>query len=513
VRNVLVGIDIGTTNSKVGVFTEDGRQVNVVSRPTETLRNEVLGISYYDPERMWEAMASAMQEALAPLDGAKVRSIGIASMAESGLIVERSTGAPRSPFLPWFDTCSEPQAVMMKRQSDPFERFQASGLHGSFKLGLPKVLWIRDHVPEALEGGDPVWLSASSWIAYRLTGRMAFDYSLAARTYAYRIDRKEWDEDWISSFGLPVSLFPDAVPGGQPIGQALPELRELGLSDETSVAIAGHDHVAAALAVGAIRPGAVYDSMGTAETLVGTLESRALTNNDYAAGLSFGIHIAKGRYFWMGGQSSSGGSVEWLRGLLGDPELSYAQILSLLEQARPGPTRVLYFPYLAGSGAPLPDSNVRASFIGLAKSHGKGDVLKAVLEGTAYQLEAMKRSAEELTGGPIDRLLVVGGGTRNPLWLSVKADITGCELSLPGVPEATLLGAALAAGIGAGVYADAEQAVEAAAAGIAADGITARTVVPDEARREQYRTLYEQGYEPLQAPLRGFFAAGVGAGR
>src|SRR5690606_22299887 len=98
--------------------------------------------------------------------------------------------------------------------------------------------------------------------------------------------------------------------------------------------------------------------------------------------------------------------------------LTYEQVLALCEEAKPGPTGILYFPYLAGSGAPMPDSRVRASLVGFGKSHGRADVMKAVLEGTAYQLEMMKRSAERLTGESIDRLLVVGGGTRNPLWLS-----------------------------------------------------------------------------------------------
>ena len=501
---VLVGIDIGTTNSKVGVFSTEGRQLAVVSRPTETLRDERLGMSYYDPQKMWESLFSALREALEQVGDVQVRAIGIASMAESGLVVERETGVPRSPFLPWFDTCSEPQAALMKQESDPFERFRRSGLHGSFKLGLAKLLWIRDHVPSALSGGDPVWLSASSWIAYKLTGRMAFDYSLAARTYAYRIDRKEWDAEWIRHFGLPPSLFPEAVPGGSPVGTFKADLDAPGCTGETKVAIAGHDHVAAALAVGAIEPGVVYDSMGTAETLVGTLNSRELTKEDFAAGLSFGVHIAEGRYFWMGGQSSSGGSVEWLRELLGDPVLSYEQVLALSAAAKEGPTGVLYFPYLSGSGAPMPDSGVRASFVGLSKFHGKSDLLKAVLEGTAYQLTFMKRSAENLTGNPIRRLSVVGGGTRNPLWLSVKADISGCELVLPGIPEATLLGGALAAGVGAGVYADAAEAVEAAKRGMAQDGIATRVIAPDAKRHDQYRTLYEQGFEPLQGPLRSF---------
>lgn len=500
---VLVGIDIGTTNSKVGVFTLEGKQLQVVSRPTETLKDDKLGIFYYDPKKMWEQLHSALREALAAVPGAEAVAIGIASMAESGLLVERSTGEPRSPFFCWFDTASEPQAALIKRESDPLERFRRSGLHCSFKLGLAKLLWVQDHLPAALEGGDPMWLSSSSWIAYQLTGKMAFDHSLAARTYAYRIDRKEWDREWIRHFGLPETLFPETLAGGEPVGMVHADLAVDGLTAETKVAIAGHDHVAASLAVGAIEPGAVYDSMGTAETLVGTLPSRELTQDDFSAGLSFGIHIVKDRYFWMGGQSSSGGSVEWLRGLLGDDVLSYEQVLELSDQAPERPTGILYFPYLSGSGAPMPDSSVRAAFVGLAKSHGKADVLKAVLEGTAYQLEMVKRSAERLTGHAIDKLLVVGGGTRNPLWLSVKADITGCELNLPGVPEATLLGSALAAGIGAGVYANAAEAVESAKSGLSADGIIPRRIVPNRDNHQIYRRLYES-YEALQGAVRSY---------
>src|SRR5690606_29593878 len=136
------------------------------------------------------------------------------------------------------------------------------------------------------------------------------------------------------------------------------------------------------------------------------------TQEEFSSGLSFGVLIVPGMNFWMGGQSASGGSVEWLRGLLGDPELTYDDVLALCAQAKEGPTGILYFPYLTGSGAPLPDSRAKAAFVGLAKTHGRAELLKAALEGTAYQLEMVKRSAERLGGSPIERLLVVGGGTR-----------------------------------------------------------------------------------------------------
>jgi xylulokinase len=163
----------------------------------------------------------------------------------------------------------------------------------------------------------------------------------------------------------------------------------LGLEPGVPVVIAGHDHISAAFAVGAVRPGLILNSMGTAETLVGTLEERALTKQDYASGLSFGLHAVPGALFWMGGASASGGSVEWLRGLLGDERepLTYKQVLSLLEQAASDPTGILYYPYLSGSGAPWTDAAEKASFIGLRARHGKPELLKAVLEGTAYEME------------------------------------------------------------------------------------------------------------------------------
>jgi sugar (pentulose or hexulose) kinase len=443
-----------------------------------------------------------IQEALAPLHDAIVSSIGISSMAESGLLVERSTGRPRSPFMPWFDPCSEPQAAWMKRESDTYERFVHSGLHGSFKLGLAKILWIREHLPEALEGGDPVWLSAAGWVAHQLTGQFAFDPTLAARTYAYRIDQHGWDEAWIRHLKLPLGLFPEVVASGESMGKVKSELCHLGLSTSTEVVIAGHDHVVAALALGAIAPGVVYNSMGTAETLVGTLVERPLTRDDFAAGLSFGVHLARGRYFWMGGQSSSGGSVEWMRALLGQPLLSYEEVLALLNQVSAEPTGILYFPYLAGSGAPLPDSKVRAALIGLAKSHQKQDMLKAVLEGTVFQLEMMKRSAEQLNGDVIERMLVIGGGTKIHSWLTIKANITGCELQLPGIPEASVLGAALTSGIGARIFQNAEEAA-AAVAPVIQQNMT--YVSPNKLQHQQYRELYQRGFFPLQQALRTYF--------
>ncbi len=500
---LLMGIDIGTTNTKVGVFREDGTQLAVSARPTVSYTNPE-GFSYYDPEEMWAHIVSAMREVVDVVEakglgsGKQVRSIGITSMAESGLLLDRDTGEPKSVFLPWFDTCSSPQAKRIAAESDLYERFTVSGIHSSFKLGLPKLMWLLDRDPTAFN--NAVWLSASGYIAYRLSGVYGFDYTLAARTFAFDIHAKRWDMEWIRHFGIDPAIFPEATPSGTALGAVTSEVADrLGIAADAAVAIAGHDHVVASLSVGAITPEIVYDSMGTAETLVGTLTQRKLGRAEYESGLSYGCHVAKDRMFWMGGQPASGGSVEWLRGILGEPQLSYEQVLDLLAHVDQQPTGILYYPYLSGSSAPKPNAAARAAFIGLAKTHSKGDLLKAVLEGTTYQLQAIRLEAERIAGRSIERLVVVGGGTRNPFWVQVKADILGCSLALPPIDEASLLGAALCAAVGAGVFGSAE------AAGDATVGLAARHVEPDAARHASYQQLFENGYQVLLAPLHAYY--------
>lgn len=494
---LLLGIDVGSTNSKAGLFDEQGKEIAIAQRPTITHQNEQ-GQYYYDPEEMWATICSAIREAVKAANGAAIGCVGITSMAESGLLVHRTTGVPQSPFMPWFDTCTTAQAERIAGESDLLEGFRRSGLHLSYKLGLAKLLWIQEHQPEAFR--DAVWLSAAGYIAYRLTGQAGIDPTLAARTYAFRLQDKTWDAHWLANFGISPDALPPVLPSGSIVGHVSESLAGLGLPKGTPVAISGHDHVCSALAVGAIHPGRVYDSMGTAETMVGTLDERELGEREYASGLSFGCHIAKDRYFWMGGNSASGGSVEWLRTLLDDEALSYEEIKRFLDELGPEPTSILYYPYLTGSGAPQPDPSARAAFIGLTKKHGKGDMIKAVLEGTSYQLQSIRRSAEEISGREIDKLIVVGGGTRNAHWMQIKSDVLSCPLDISSISEATLLGAAIAAGIGAGVYASAEEAAQAVVSSVA------RSVQPDAARHGKYRSLYESGYLPLQEPLRQFYS-------
>ena len=489
---VLLGIDVGTTHAKAGTFrVEDGQVIPLRAAVRENITSRALsGATVYDPDTVWNAVSEAVHEVTTD-SATDPTGIGISSMAETGLLVDRTSGTPRTPLIPWFERCAATEAAQIAERRDPFEHFRRTGLRANAKAGLAKLLWLRER-GEPLNGA--VWLSAADYVAYRLTGAFGTDPTLAVRTHAFDLSRSGWDAAWLESWHLSPSLFPTVLPTGTVVGKTRAGTGIVGA--EVPVAIAGHDHVCGAFAAGVAGPGTAFDSMGTAETLVGTFEARPLTEADFATGLIFGPYVQSDRLFWMSALSASGGSVEWLRGLLADPPLTYAQLDALLNETPAEPTDILYFPYLRGSGAPHPDPEARGAFIGLTDIHTRGAMVQAVLEGTAYEMEAGRAAAEARTGSPIRRIVAAGGGTRNPHWVQIKADVAGRPIEILAVKAATVLGAALLAGLGIGIFADGTSAQA------SVRGLSGKRYVPNLVRHRRYQTLYAERYVPLREAVR-----------
>lgn len=488
----IVAIDIGTTHCKAGLFYEDGSVIKIASRIMVSYKMPD-GWSYYDPGQVISMVSETLEEITQDYSGA-ISAVGIASMAETGLLVNRADGNLRSHFIPWFETVTQPMADLIQEKSDPLDYYLKYGLKVSFKSSLAKILWLKREQNYSFEGA--VWLSAADYVAYWLTDLFATDYSLACRTLVFKVNQKVWDEEWLQEWDLPRTLFPPAFQAGQPVGYV--KQSAFGLKKGTPVSICGHDHVCAALAMGAIRPGVVFDSMGTAEILIGALDERPLTKEDYENGLQYGAHVASGLGYWMGGVSTSGGSIEWLRNLLPPPSPSYADLENLLTSINQEPTGILYFPYLLGSGSPHTNSKVRGALIGLSINHRSEDILKAILEGTSYEVEFIRQAGERMSGKEIPVLIAAGGGTRYRAWSLIKANITGCQIDVSAEPEATLLGAALAAGIGVGIYQNAHEVHQALAPR------EVESFYPDPRSHQLYQDLYQRGYLMFQKSLRQY---------
>lgn len=492
--NLLVSLDLGTTHTKAGLFTLEGRLLKAASRKTIIHRTSS-GNTYYDPADMIKAVSDLLHEIIRDIDNRQIAVLGITSMAETGLLIDQQTGEAQSQMIPWFDNAAAAHVDAIKTAGDSLERFCRFGIRPNFKCALAKLLALKQEEPSLLVGS--IWLNTADYITHYLSGCISTDYSLAGRTYAFRIDENTWDVDWLENFGISADLFPPVVHSGQSIGQVTIEAAlKTGLMAGTPVCICGHDHVCAAFAGIGIDPYGIFDSMGTAEALVGVLDKEELGIEEDRSGLVFGRYVAGGNLYWMGGMSASGGSVEWLRGILSEPPLTYLEMETLLENSTPKPTGIIYFPYLSGSGSPHTDVSARGAFVGLMKNTTRPDLVKAILEGTAYEAEFIRHAAEQIIDREIHSITASGGGARLQRWMQIKADISGCIVEVPAISEATLLGAAMVAGIGVGLYAD-------------ADGV--RSVIhnqpiqvfqPDEANKLAYQHLYEDVFLPLQAPLR-----------
>lgn len=489
----LLAVDIGTTHCKAGVFGENGTTIKLASRAMKTYQNPG-GWAYFNPHEVIQTIVELLNEVQRELTD-PVAAIGVASMAETGILIDRLSGQVSSDFIPWFETSSQAFANQIASQSDPLTCYQKFGLKVTYKASLAKILWLRETQKQSMS--NLVWLSMADFVVWWLTGKFQTDVSLASRTFAFRVDRQEWDHEWLDNWDLPEDLFPPVAASGKIAGVV--NNPDCGLLLGTPVSICGHDHVCAAFAMGAIHPGTVFDSMGTAETLIGALPVRTLTQADYDNGLLYGCHVARGSGYWLGGLSASGGSVEWFRNLLGLNCLSYADLDNLVRQVGDTPTGILYFPYLLGSGSPHTQPAARGAWIGLSARHGAGELYKAVLEGTAFELEFIRRAGERMSGEKIQSLIAAGGGTRNRVWMQIKADVTGCCIQAAAEPEATLLGAALLAGIGIGLYKNSEDALGRNAPSQSVDIFT-----PNPANHAVYQNLFDHGYLAFQAPLREF---------
>jgi xylulokinase len=470
----LIGIDVGSTNIKAALVVPGSGVVHVARRATQThlVRG---GGAFHRPAELLAAASSAIAECVASAGGARNKpvAIGIASMAESGVPVDRRN-QPVGEMLAWHDTRPERQAAWLERQIGAAPLFARTGLRPEPKYTLPKLLWLREQ-----KAADFTrlrhWAGVAELVALDLTGALATNASLACRTLAFDVTTRAWDAQLL---GL-ASLEPDEMPEVLALGRAVGGLTaaaaaRLGLPSGTPVAIAGHDHMASALGAGVTKPGDVLDSMGSAEAALLVTEYPILVDEVRRGGFSTGCHALDGLAYVSGGLQSSGAVVEWFidtflaggsAGPAGsaaragrssrsgsEPPDRYAAFVSLLDRAGPGPVEPIVRPYLRGRTAPHRDASASLEFEGLRETHTLVDLAAAVVDGAAYHVRWMLDELGRVTGTSLDHVKLTGGGARNRRWVAAKAALGPGRLEVVRTDEAAALGAALVAGVAGGVY-------------------------------------------------------------
>lgn len=496
---LLLGLDVGTTSVKAVVYQTDGAAVGVASQPTPTHFPRP-GWAYYRPEEIWQTVVDVIRGALTTVsDPAEIAGVAVAAVGEAGVLLDES-GQATVDSIAWFDTRTRPQAEWLAERIGKDELFARSGLSLQPIFSLNKILWHREHEPEAWRRSRR-WLMLGDYVACRLGGEQATDLSLASRTLMLNLRHKAWDERTLLQAEIDPALVAPLVPGGTALGHVSAEAAAAtGLPRTAVVAAGGHDHVCGALAAGVTRPGQMLNSLGTAEALFLPLDEPLTDPKAGREGYTQGAHVVGGRFYAFAGQYTSGASIEWVRDLLGtqDDPVAYEEMVAGAARVPAGSLGVVFLPHLRLAAPPYDDPKSRGALIGLTADVGRDDVTRAVFEGLALE---SRNTYEPLLSYPQvtapGSVVAIGGGTRNPLLMQIKASVMNLSHRVVEAEEATALGAALLGGLGAEVYRDVDEAVASMRYG-------QHQVGPDPEQVETYETIYQEVYRrfyPAVAPL------------
>jgi xylulokinase len=487
----LVGLDIGTTGCKALVLDmpADGGPVAVIgaaSREYPVLTPQPTWAEQ-DAEAVWRCACEALEEALASWEGdGELAGDLIAALSVQGeaVIPVDAQGNALRPAILGMDTRTAAENRWLAERFDPLALYGRTGMPIHTVNTLPKLLWLQRHEPDVWRAAERFMLY-EDFILHKLGASPTISHCLASRTQMIDQRTQDWAHDLLDACDIPVERLSRLAPSGAVCAtgsqKSLPEKLK-GIRLVTG----GHDQACAALGSGVCRPGLAMVSTGTAEVLEvaladpfrpskGDETTDRLLQRLHAADISVYRHVVdEGKdslSLAMTLNHSGGLLLRWFRDVFASGE-SFDDLFSALPQ---GPTRLMMLPHLAGSGTPLFDVQSKAAILGLTADTSRADVAKALLEGLTFELRLNVDVLRE-AGIALDTLHAVGGGARNPAWLQLKADLCGVPLRVPdalrsapsvqgaaAVDMATYtaaLGAAILAGVGAGVFDSIPAAVE-----------------------------------------------------
>jgi len=499
-RDLLLGIDVGTTGTKSAIFTAAGSLVSVGQSDYGT-QHEHSGWAEQNPGDWWTAVCRATRQAISEAGGSpeRIAAISVSSQAPAMLPLDQY-GRPIRPALIWMDRRAEEESQELAQKCGKGMIEQVTGNRPDPFYVASKILWFKKHEPEKF-AETRHFVQVNGYINYLLTGFHSQDTVQAALLQLQDYGTGQWSERLCNLCGVDPSLFPPVFPAHYQIGEVTADASEsTGLCQGTPVMAGTADGSAAALEAGAVSPGTAAEMTGTSTVLL-MPTGRPVIEPAFIAI----PHCVPERYLLLGAMAASGGSLKWFRDQFGtspsmeDPSDSRDPYDLLTEEAsecKPGSDGVLFLPYMMGERSPIWHTNARGVFYGLTLSTTRGAMIRAILEGVSFALRHNVEHAEK-AGIELGELRSVGGGARSALWNQIKADVLGIPILLPETSVGAPFGDAILAGMGVGMYTDVEATLQSMVS------IKAR-FEPRQERHDLYRKLYGL-YRSLYEDLREGF--------
>ncbi|MGL6193924.1 MAG: FGGY-family carbohydrate kinase [Thermoguttaceae bacterium] len=469
--DLFIGIDLGSTTLKSIAYDISGNLIAQGSRPTLRFHpdNDHPDWTVWDPNQIWNDTAEACKEMVAKLaesklDSPQIRGVAVTGMGMDGLPMDEK-GDWLYPFISWHDPRTKPQFDWWMKNITAEKTFSIGGNPVWPINSALRILWVKENEPEIYKKTYK-WLLIEDFVNFKLTGKYVTDFSMASCTMLFDQKTQTWSDEMCQLAGIPKSLLPDAFQSATLLGEITESAaNQTGLPAGTPIYLGGHDHICSGIPVGAFRAGAVMDITGTWETVHIISEKPPLDPALSKAGVTIQSHVIPNRYSMWGG-NPAGEMVEWYRrevasSIQEDGKLEswdWKTLVNLAESSRPGAGGVMFLPHLDSSSCPIVDPRSLGVFVGMSSRTKQGDLIRAVIEGLDFQFLDTVRAMEKATATEAKEFIAVGGAIRNAFWMQNKADMVGRPVRIPEVEEATVLGAAILAGIGCGVFKDAEDA-------------------------------------------------------
>ena len=507
----LVGLDVGTTSCKAGLFDTHGRLLALTSASYGLSRPQP-GYVEQDPEQYWDAAVRCVRNLLASPAASIDQLAAVCACGQAPtLVLLDSDRRPLRPAILWQDTRAAAEAERLARDPGSDTLAEWLGLRWPVDASLPlaRLLWLRQHEPESLARTAAVVLP-KDYVHLRLSGTIASD-NWSAKGLAHLTNRQPLTA-LRDLCGLDPSVAPAALTSHQVMGHVSTEgATATGLPAGLPIAAGWTDAMSAMLGSGALgTAGLACDVSGTSEVVGLTLPARPVDTGL----LMCAPVLDSGRWMLYGPTQASGASLGWaLRTFRTPPHVGpigravdstttadadQEAALAAAARVAPGAGGLVFLPYLEGERAPVWDPRARGVLLGLSTSHTPSDLYRAVLEGVACSVRHILTAAIESGGHPLQEVRVAGGGARLSIWNQIKADLTGYAFRPCAVTENGVLGAAMLGAIGAGIFTD----VESASAAMVQVGAAAH---PDPTYRAAYDRTYVR-YTTLYPKVRELYA-------
>jgi xylulokinase len=489
----LLGLDVGTGGSRALIVDDAGRVVAAASSDHAPFRSPRTGWAEQEAPDWWRASQDAIRRVLADssIEPAAIRAVGLTGQMHGAVLLD-ATGNVLRPSIIWCDQRTEQECAWLESTIGARRLIELTANPALTNFTLTRLLWVRSHEP-GLWGRVRHVLLPKDYVRFRMSGEYATDVADASGTLLLDVARRTWSPDMMDQASIDGRLLPAVFESPEICARVSPEAAgATGIPEGTAIVAGAGDQAAGAIGMGITRPGAVSVTIGTSGVVFAATDRPA---TDPQGRLHTFCHAVPGRWHVMGVTQAAGLSLRWFRDQFASGQgasptpLSYDELSREAADAPPGSDGVLWAPYLMGERTPHCDPNVRAALIGLAANHGRGHIIRAVMEGVAFSLRDSFTIFGEM-GVPVERIVLGGGGARSALWRQIQAEVYGRASQTVAVDEGAAYGAALLAGVGAGIWTTVDQACEAVVR-------IASTITPEPAaaallneRYEAYRRIY-----------------------